>query len=95
MPLVQLSSDLLLTWLKEKGISLVSAMPEASSSFADVDYRGPVAVAVGSEQYGLSGDLEMSADIKVRIPMGGRLDSLNVASAATLLLYEVFRQRHR
>jgi tRNA G18 (ribose-2'-O)-methylase SpoU len=54
---------------------------------------GPVAVVVGTEQLGLSETWLNAADLKVRIPMMGVADSLNVATATTLLLYEVLRQR--
>ena len=59
----------------------------------EVDLTQPVALAVGAEQFGLS-ELWMSqADIKVRLPMMGAADSLNVATATTIVLYEVLRQR--
>jgi tRNA G18 (ribose-2'-O)-methylase SpoU len=53
----------------------------------------PVAIVVGAEQYGLSSAWMTQADDLVRIPMLGQADSLNVAAAATILLYEVVRQR--
>ena len=55
---------------------------------------GPIAIVVGAEQYGLSDPWMTQADELVRIPMLGQADSLNVAAAATILLYEVVRQRH-
>lgn len=54
---------------------------------------GPVAIVVGTEQLGLSELWLNAADTKVAIPMNGVADSLNVATATTLLLYEVLRQR--
>lgn len=82
-----------LEWLRARKIRIVSATPHAETLYTDVDLTGPVAVVVGSEQYGLSTRWMEEADIKVRIPMLGQADSLNVASATTLLLYEVVRQR--
>jgi RNA methyltransferase, TrmH family len=61
--------------------------------FTDVDLSGPIAIAVGTEQLGLSEKWMKEADIQVRIPMLGVADSLNVAMATTLLLYEALRQR--
>jgi len=53
----------------------------------------PIAIVVGAEQFGLSEAWMTQADDLVRIPMLGQADSLNVAAAATILLYEVVRQR--
>ena len=93
VPVYEASSKETLAWLKEKGIKIVAATPAATEEFTAVDLSGPVAIAVGTEQLGLS-DLWMhEADIQVRIPMCGVADSLNVAMATTLLLYEVHRQR--
>lgn len=54
---------------------------------------GPVAVVVGAEQYGLTKPWIDEADLAVRLPMLGEADSLNVATATAILLYEVVRQR--
>jgi TrmH family RNA methyltransferase len=52
-----------------------------------------VAIIVGAEQYGLSEQWLKQAEINIKIPMLGKIDSLNVATAATILLYEAARQR--
>jgi TrmH family RNA methyltransferase len=83
----------LLPYLKARGIAIVAATPHATEEFTKVDLCGPVAIVVGTEQLGLSKHWMESADIQVRIPMLGCADSLNVATATTLLLYEVLRQR--
>ena len=54
---------------------------------------GPIAIIVGAEQYGLTEEWMKESTINVRIPMQGQADSLNVATATTLLLYEALRQR--
>lgn len=90
---VEATTSEALGWLHARNIRIVSASPHAETLYTDVDLTGPVAVVVGSEQYGLSTPWMEKADIKVRIPMLGQADSLNVASATTLLLYEVVRQR--
>jgi TrmH family RNA methyltransferase len=59
----------------------------------NADLTGRVAVVVGAEQYGLSRLWLDAADLRVRIPMLGRADSLNVAAATTILLFEAVRQR--
>lgn len=93
VPVYEGSSDETIAWLKSQGIKIVAATPAATEEFTDVDLTGPVAIAVGTEQLGLSEAWMKRADIQVRIPMCGVADSLNVAMATTLLLYEVHRQR--
>jgi RNA methyltransferase, TrmH family len=92
-PVVEAEGALLRSWLKQKGIQIVAATPHAEKEFTGVDLTGALAIVVGTEQLGLSKPWMESADICVRIPMHGEADSLNVATATTLLLYEVWRQR--
>lgn len=93
VPVVEAGGKETLAWLKQHGIAVLAATPSATTEFTDVDMTVPLAIAVGTEQLGLS-ELWMSqADIQVRIPMCGVADSLNVAMATTLLLYEAQRQR--
>lgn len=93
LPVVEAQSGEILAWLNERGVRVVAATPSASEEFTQTDLKGPVAIAVGTEQLGLSKQWMDAADIRVRIPMHGIADSLNVATATTLLLYEVVRQR--
>ena len=93
LPVIEAQSKETLSWLKERSIQVVAATPSAPKEFTQADLRGAVAIAVGTEQLGLSKTWMDAADICVRIPMHGVADSLNVATATTLLLYEVVRQR--
>ncbi len=93
LPVFEADSAEMLRFLKEHKIAIMAATPHAKSEFTKVDLTVPVAIAVGTEQYGLSEAWMNEADIQVRIPMFGVADSLNVASATTLVLYEVVRQR--
>lgn len=93
LPVATASSEETLAFLKNHKIAIAAATPHASLEFTEADFKVPLAIVVGTEQYGLSKQWMNSADITVRIPMLGIADSLNVASAATLLLYEVLRQR--
>jgi TrmH family RNA methyltransferase len=93
VPVVEAEGEETLSWLKEKGISILAATPSAERLYTDVDMSGPLAIAVGTEQLGLSWRWMEQADMQVRIPMMGVADSLNVAMATTLLLYEALRQR--
>ncbi|MEI8364945.1 MAG: RNA methyltransferase [Parachlamydiaceae bacterium] len=93
VPVAETDGKQTLLWLKSKNISIVAATPSAQLEFTEADLSGPVAIAVGTEQLGLSSLWMSEANIQVRIPMCGVADSLNVAMATTLLLYEALRQR--
>lgn len=93
------SDDEALAWARAHGLRLVAASPSGTVDYtdadADADLAGPVAVVVGAEHEGLSERWLAEADVAVRIPMFGRVNSLNVATSAALLLYEARRQRSR
>ncbi len=93
MPLAEATSVEALAWLRNLGIKTLAATPHAHQYHTDVDMTKGVAIVVGAEQYGLSPYWMNSADLQVLIPMLGKMDSLNVATAATILLYEAARQR--
>ncbi len=82
-----------LAWLASRALTLVATSPEAPALVTEVDLTGPVALAVGAEDVGLPPPWLARADHRVRIPMFGRADSLNVATAAALVTYEAVRQR--
>jgi 23S rRNA (guanosine2251-2'-O)-methyltransferase len=80
--------------LKEHGIWTVAAVTAADAPVpGDVDLKGPIALVLGAEGKGLRPLVEKTCDLKVRIPMSGRVASLNVSAAAAILLYEAARQR--
>jgi RNA methyltransferase, TrmH family len=81
------------SWLSDVGVALVVATPDADSLLSDADLTGPVAIAVGSEHAGVSDELREAASVQARLPMFGQVNSLNVATAAAVALYEVRRQR--
>jgi TrmH family RNA methyltransferase len=93
MPVVECGNREALTWLHAHGISILAATPEGADRHWDADLTGAVAVAVGAEKEGLSEFWLSRADSRVVIPMQGRVNSLNVAQAATILGYEAWRQR--
>lgn len=93
VPVVEASTDEVISWLKAHNIQILAAMPQAKALYTDVDMKQAVAIALGTEQLGLSDQLKKEAHIQVRIPMLGAADSLNVAMATTLILYEAVRQR--
>jgi TrmH family RNA methyltransferase len=93
VPCVVEDSEKVLAWLKARGIRSVATTPAAAEVYSDSDLRGPLAIVMGSEQFGLSEFWLKSADLPVRIPMAGQADSLNVAMAALITLFEAVRQR--
>ena len=93
VPIVEASSDEALAWLKERGFTVLAATPHAERLHFEVDLTGNIAIALGAEQYGLTAKWMDGAELRVRIPMLGLADSLNVSAAATILLYEAVRQR--
>jgi len=95
VPLVVAESKQVHAWLKSKNIRTVATTPAAEKIYTDTDLRGPMAVIMGSEQYGLSDFWLQNADATVRIPMAGQADSLNVAMATIITLFEAVRQREQ
>jgi TrmH family RNA methyltransferase len=76
-----------------QGIQIVATVPKAALSYWDIDLRRPTLILLGNEAAGLSTDLVVSADKQVQIPLMPGVESLNVAIAAALMLYEAQRQR--
>ena len=93
MPLFVCDGQLALAWCRQHKIQTVAATPQAATLYTDVDMRGAVAIAVGTEQIGLSDLWLTQTDHQIKLPMFGTMNSLNVAVAGTLLLYEAVRQR--
>jgi TrmH family RNA methyltransferase len=80
-------------WAGHHGVTVATTSARATASFWDVRYPRPLAFLLGAEGPGLPQDLLARGDLPVRIPMTGTAESLNLAAAATLLLYEAERQR--
>ena len=93
VPVVVEESAVVRTWLRAQGIRAVATTPAAAALYTGTDLRGPLALVMGSEQYGLSDFWLRESDAQVRIPMAGQADSLNVAMAAIITLFEAVRQR--
>lgn len=92
-PAVMTSSSDSINWLEDKGIRSVATTPHAIESHTQADLTGPLAVVMGSEQFGLSETWLEACSTKVKIPMAGQADSLNVAMATLITLFEAVRQR--
>jgi 23S rRNA (guanosine2251-2'-O)-methyltransferase len=81
--------------LKEKGLWVVGTDETGDLLYDEVDYRGPTALVIGGEGEGIRRLVLEGCDQVVRIPMEGRIASLNAAAAGTVVLYEALRQRRR
>lgn len=93
VPAIIAGSEEVRGWLRERRIRAVATTPSATDLYTDTDLRGPLAIVMGSEQYGLSDFWLKEADARVLIPMAGQADSLNVAMATIITLFEAVRQR--
>lgn len=93
VPLAETTSEEALEWIRKNKIKTLAATPEADKTYYKTDLTEKIAIIVGTEQYGLTDFWKTNADINVRIPMLGFIDSLNVATATTVILFEAARQR--
>jgi 23S rRNA (guanosine2251-2'-O)-methyltransferase len=80
-------------FLKSSGIKVAAATEKTMHPYFKTDLTGPVAIVMGSEGEGVSGEYLKRADVKLKIPMLGKIESLNVSVAGAVLMYEVVRQR--
>lgn len=91
---VEAESPTALAWLRLRKMRVLAATPSAEVLYTDVNLSEPIAIAVGTEDEGLTDFWMQNADIKVKIPMLGRVNSLNVSIATALITYESVRQRN-
>jgi 23S rRNA (guanosine2251-2'-O)-methyltransferase len=80
-------------YLKNSGLTIVGCSEKGKEKLSDRDLTGPIALILGSEEDGISDDLVGMCDHLLRIPMSGKIASLNVSAAAAICFYEVIRQR--
>lgn len=93
VPVAVCTSADAIAFLKERGIRILTAQLQDSEWYYDTDMTGATALVMGTESTGLTQAWRDSADAHIKIPMLGRLDSLNVSVSAAVLLYEAVRQR--
>ena len=93
VPCVACGSEECISFLKQHGIAILTAQLQDSHLYYKVDMRRPTAIVMGTESTGLTEIWREAADAHIRIPMLGRLDSLNVSVSAAILLFEAVRQR--
>lgn len=80
-------------YLQACGFKVVVASEKAVENFTEVAYEGPIAIVMGAEDVGVSNENLRIADLMVKIPQFGTIGSLNVSVAASVMIYEVVRQR--
>ena len=93
VPCVACSSDECIQFLKQHDIQILTAQLQDSSLYYDTDMCRATAIVMGTEATGLTDQWREAADAHIRIPMLGRIDSLNVSVSAAILMYEAVRQR--
>ena len=93
VPVIACSSEDAISWLRERGFAILTAQLQDSSLYYESDMKGATAIVMGTESTGLSDLWRRAATAHIRIPMLGRLDSLNVSVSAAILLFEAIRQR--
>lgn len=81
--------------LKKKGIWFAGTAADGSEDYGSADYSMPVCLVIGNEGAGISRLVRKKCDYLIRIPMAGKVTSLNASVAAGLLMYEVFRKRNQ
>lgn len=93
VPCVACTSEECIAFLKQRGIQILTAQLQDSHLYYDTDMRRPTAIVMGTEATGLTDQWREAADAHIRIPMLGRIDSLNVSVSAAILMFEAVRQR--
>ena len=93
MPVVTSSTELTIRWLRANGIATYATALTASKHYHECDMKKSSAIVMGSEAYGLSEQWLDEADHTIKIPMNGKIDSMNVSAAAAIVIFEALRQR--
>ena len=94
VPTIACSSEDCIRFLKQHNVQILTAQLQDSNLYYDTDMRRPTAIVMGTESTGLTDTWRLAADAHIRIPMLGRMDSLNVSVSAAILLFEAVRQRN-
>jgi TrmH family RNA methyltransferase len=93
VPLIECDNFSALKLLKARKMRIMASTPSAEVIYSDTDMSDPLAIAVGTEDEGLTDFWMSNADIKIKIPMMGKVNSLNVSVSTALIIYEAVRQR--
>lgn len=94
VPTATATSEETIKWLKDNDIKIYTAQLQDSDWYYDTDMKGGTAIVMGTEATGLTDCWRKAADAHIKIPMLGKLDSLNVSVSAAILMFEAVRQRN-
>lgn len=94
IPVIYDNDLLLVQKLKNSGFKLVTSSLDTDKNFYDIDLKEKIIIAVGNEGNGISREVYDICDLKIKIPMPGGAESLNAAVAASIMMYEVVRQKN-
>ena len=93
VPVCAAASEETLNWLRSHKLRIFAARVDGAVDYADADFKEPAAIVLGSEAAGLSPHWSANDIQAIRLPMLGRVDSLNLSATAAVLFYEALRQR--
>lgn len=94
VPTFEVENAKALGWLRSRKMRILAATPSAEALHTSIKMNDPLAIAVGTEDKGLTDFWMHNADLRVKIPMLGKVNSLNVSVSTALLVYEALRQRN-
>ena len=94
LPVVEAMSETLLPWLRQKQIQIAVLTPEGERPYTEANLKGALALVMGSEAFGVGPEWPAAADIRLKIPMFGLVDSLNLSVATAVVVFEAIRQRN-
>ncbi|MEQ8679308.1 MAG: RNA methyltransferase [Cyclobacteriaceae bacterium] len=94
VPTAVCSNEELTAFFTQNNIRSYATLPAATKIYAEASYQGAIAILLGAESTGLSNYWVKHADFQVRIPMAGKIDSLNISNAAAIFTFEALRQRN-
>ena len=94
VPAAQTTNEAAHKFFKDRKIKVCVTTPRAEQFYSQADFNIPIAIILGSEEKGVSDFWLNNADVKIKIPMRGTADSLNVSVAAGIVVYEAIRQRN-
>ncbi len=95
LPVIETEPEALLHWLRQRKIQIAVLTPEGERPYTDINLQGPLALVMGSEAFGVNQQWLAEADIQLRIPMFGIVDSLNLSVATAVVVFEAVRQRQK
>ena len=94
IPVVTSTTPDTIEWLRTNKIRIFGTALTSSRFYHETDYKGPAAIIMGSEAHGLSKTWLDEADELIKIPMNGKIDSMNVSASAAVVVFEALRQRN-